>query len=776
MKKKPFSLILIIAILLSMLSALSATVYADGNPYNPYAVDKDGNWANCTYWAWQSAYDAGYHLPEYSWGNAGSWYESAQADGYYCDNNPSANSIAVYKGGIYGYGHVQYVVSVSENQMYVIEGGVAGTSNGRRERWTSVDSVYGYIHLGELPDPPGFVITASTVGNTVDLYWTNVYASNYHIQTYRYESNAVTYEADTGQISKSHLELASGTYTVYITADSGDGYPKTASVDFSLPSQDGYTVSVNTAENTAGFSWQSIGAGSYWVYVWNKATGAETYSASAGDRCCSFIKLQKGEYSVTVTAYMPDGSSRAAASSFVIGKEITLSVDPNEGVLNGKTDIQVYSVYSDDTVQINAPQREGYTFAGWKADGAGELLPKSLYYKYGKPLYSDTRFYESVEVYNNNNNGAVTHTLMDADDGCPSVSGKMIMIKTVGQALPAFGGFMQYTKSSAKNVYYHVFTAKIPLGFSLNHAGNSIGYQGTREWITDNKGTGEWKTYIYRVKCGFVGDFHTFGHVYISADENGTDTVTWYLCASNIYDGSEIINGLNTDPCFTVGQPLIAYNNLSNGNVSLNRIENNDPDCPSASGYYLQVKTSGTASPELGGVYFPVDSIPDGVFYQVIVAKIPVGYEIERASNACGDGYTAEWLTDNKGTGNWETYICKTICGKTGTFGTLGHWYIKALDGQKNVTWYVCYANYFDSTPVFCVGDGNAVLTAQWESLEYKTGDINGDGSVNNKDVVILFKYVSSIGISVNTRVLDFNGDGNVNNKDVAALFKYVSS
>ncbi len=75
---------------------------------------------------------------------------------------------------------------------------------------------------------------------------------------------------------------------------------------------------------------------------------------------------------------------------------------------------------------------------------------------------------------------------------------------------------------------------------------------------------------------------------------------------------------------------------------------------------------------------------------------------------------------------------------------------------------------------------GNETYTATYEATEkqqtqFVPGDINGDGSVNNKDVVALFKYVSGGEIAVNDIALDINGDGSVNNKDVVALFKYVS-
>ena len=55
----------------------------------------------------------------------------------------------------------------------------------------------------------------------------------------------------------------------------------------------------------------------------------------------------------------------------------------------------------------------------------------------------------------------------------------------------------------------------------------------------------------------------------------------------------------------------------------------------------------------------------------------------------------------------------------------------------------------------------------------HSPGDINGDGAMDNKDVVVLFRYVS--GGSEYDSKYDFNGDNEVNNKDVVALFREVS-
>jgi GTP cyclohydrolase II len=52
------------------------------------------------------------------------------------------------------------------------------------------------------------------------------------------------------------------------------------------------------------------------------------------------------------------------------------------------------------------------------------------------------------------------------------------------------------------------------------------------------------------------------------------------------------------------------------------------------------------------------------------------------------------------------------------------------------------------------------------ESAAVVFGDINGDGTANNKDVVALFKYLSGGDVKVNEDALDCNGDGQINNKD----------
>ncbi len=60
--------------------------------------------------------------------------------------------------------------------------------------------------------------------------------------------------------------------------------------------------------------------------------------------------------------------------------------------------------------------------------------------------------------------------------------------------------------------------------------------------------------------------------------------------------------------------------------------------------------------------------------------------------------------------------------------------------------------------------------------LNYLPGDINNDGTVNNKDITRLLKHLSNWDVEVNENALDVNGDGSINNKDVTRLLKYMSN
>ena len=156
---------------------------------------------------------------------------------------------------------------------------------------------------------------------------------------------------------------------------------------------------------------------------------------------------------------------------------------------------------------------------------------------------------------------------------------------------------------------------------------------------------------------------------------------------------------LFTDPDFASGTNSAAvYNNSGNGTVTIERKQISG--IPNSSGYGLEIKTAGTASPGLGGFVQYTNSYENAEFYHIIVAKIPVGYSIINAQNQTGNGRTITWLTPQAGTGKYETYVYKHKCGSGGTFSSFGHVYISgnAATSSNPVTWYVAYSTMIDAS------------------------------------------------------------------------------
>lgn len=55
------------------------------------------------------------------------------------------------------------------------------------------------------------------------------------------------------------------------------------------------------------------------------------------------------------------------------------------------------------------------------------------------------------------------------------------------------------------------------------------------------------------------------------------------------------------------------------------------------------------------------------------------------------------------------------------------------------------------------------------------TGDVNGDGKVNMKDVTRLHQYINGWEVFVNENAIDINGDGKINMKDLTRLHQFIN-
>jgi hypothetical protein len=177
-----------------------------------------------------------------------------------------------------------------------------------------------------------------------------------------------------------------------------------------------------------------------------------------------------------------------------------------------------------------------------------------------KSTYRDTYFdsgYGSLTIYNNKNNGTVTHTRVGADTvESPFYPEHKYVLKitTNGTATPGAGGFQLYHTAAANKIYIEKFVAKVPIGYNVIQAYNAQGTGSSVTALTPLRGTGNWEEYAFLYKCGTSGTFSTGGHVYISTNgESSTATntsVTWYLAYANTCDitGKEYLKNYTVIP------------------------------------------------------------------------------------------------------------------------------------------------------------------------------------------------------------------------------------
>ena len=188
---------------------------------------------------------------------------------------------------------------------------------------------------------------------------------------------------------------------------------------------------------------------------------------------------------------------------------------------------------------------------------------------------------------------------------------------------------------------------------------------------------------------------------------------------------------INRDPMFCNGRNGVnVYNNSGNGMVTVTRISMSSP---TDSGYVLEIKNTGTSSPGCGGFYFGTMAAYRKIYITRIIAKIPVGYRIEWASNSIGTGGANKWLTSTTGTGDWCEYIYKVVCG-SGSFSSTNFFYLIGSLGTAAtpLVWHVAYATVFDVTTsehYTTTIDANGIYTGTLTAAQVNAVAINA-GSI----------------------------------------------
>ena len=108
--------------------------------------------------------------------------------------------------------------------------------------------------------------------------------------------------------------------------------------------------------------------------------------------------------------------------------------------------------------------------------------------------------------------------------------------------------------------------------------------------------------------------------------------------------------------------------------------------------------------------------------------------------------------------------------------------------GDGGTTYGVTFEFYLkdgasDATKTVAIGSANASAVT-YETFDikkvasYTPGDVNVDGKINSRDVVMLSRYVATgydIVLTIQNAA-DVNGDGKINSRDVVMLSRYVAT
>lgn len=212
------------------------------------------------------------------------------------------------------------------------------------------------------------------------------------------------------------------------------------------------------------------------------------------------------------------------------------------------------------------------------------------------------------------------------------------------------------------------------------------------------------------------------------------------------------------DPEFAKGANGVSvYNNSSNGTITHAIVS--DASSGNSSGKVLKITHTGAASPGFGGFYQNISSRANAIFIQIFRAKIPTGRNVAIASNSMGDNYKDEWLTPTAGTGRWEWYARRVICGASGTFSTGGYVYITGgttPTASSPLVWYLSYCNVIDVTK----GNYDGLRTRYSDFVTYDSGEDGKDNKtpINDKYVA---KIVTKTSNGTTFTLRGLNGAGN---------------
>ena len=404
----------------------------------------------------------------------------------------------------------------------------------------------------------------------------------------------------------------------------------------------------------------------------------------------------------------------------------TLVVDPNGGTWDdgssASTDVRVYT-QDGGSKTINDPTREGYRFVGWVEDGDGRLAN-------GTSSAADGAFSSGangVTVYDMSGNGGLS--LSRGNATTPYGSDALILTHDrTKETTPQLGGFSLPQPMVAGHTYLVLFSAKVPIDYYVQSAVETDA-DCTVSWLTDRRGTGDWRTYAYTVTVSGTG-----GTLPLPLPEGFSDlsgsSWTHQLPAQTptTYDPT---TGMSTTTVNSIGgwealvSTPIAVTPGQRYHVEFDYKTITDLSVYPGYGGWFGLGVYDTANPlALSGTYTPEKALCDVQFdYAAMTGKEHVTMTFTAPASGqvymqIQGGYLVDYGTYQFSIGNFGTrtsvYLTRDPLGTQTTE--------EESPSAENMSWQVAYADTFDvtGTSTYQFSSGATRLTAQWEPISYK--------------------------------------------------------
>lgn len=165
----------------------------------------------------------------------------------------------------------------------------------------------------------------------------------------------------------------------------------------------------------------------------------------------------------------------------------------------------------------------------------------------GRMLHTDPTFKAGMNGVSKYSNAAAEVKALllvervERPEDAPTTSTHCLRVTCKAEQSPGFGGVYQTIQSRANAVFVQKVIAKLPEGYALNWAANSMGTGRAVKWLTPVAGTGKYETYLLKITCGAEGEFSTGGHLYVTGSPVPTEEapLVWYIAYMTAFDQTD---------------------------------------------------------------------------------------------------------------------------------------------------------------------------------------------------------------------------------------------